>query len=175
MRRAQPAAICASSIVRVACTASRSATSTVPIAARANRSTARSPCSADQRRGFDDERAAKSRGFLVRIHDTYALANARGEHKRLRELFAPAEPPGGAGDCAAPKLLAYAYRHGLRPLAIAELWCGAPPPTGDRREGMFYPACRGKCGPILTSHARGPRRSTRRPCSGVARSQRPSR
>ena len=111
---------------------------------------------ADKLRGLEqqrdrvvDERAARSREFLVRIHETYALANARGEVRALRELFAPAEPPGGAGDCAAPKLLAHAYRHGLTPLALAEFWCGAPPPTGDRKDGAFYPACRGKCGPIL--------------------------
>ena len=95
------------------------------------------------------ERAAKSRELLVRIHETYELANARGEAAPLRTLFAPAEPPGGAGDCAAPKLLAQAYQAQLRPIALAEFWCGAPPPTGDRRDGAFYPACRGKCGPIL--------------------------
>src|SRR5690606_8873679 len=96
------------------------------------------------RDAIDEQRAVKSRDFLQRIHATYALANARGEHRGLAEIFAPATPPGGAGDCAAPKLLAYAYRHGLRPLALAEIWCGAPPAAGGRRDGMFYPACRGK-------------------------------
>jgi len=94
-------------------------------------------------------RTAKSRDFLVRIHRTYVFANAHGKVVGLRELFEPAEPPGGAGDCAAPKLLATAYRDGLAPIALAEFWCGAPPPTGDRRDGAFYPACRGKCRPIL--------------------------
>lgn len=103
----------------------------------------------EQREAIDRERATKSRAFLLRIHATYALPNARGEVRPLADLFAPAAPPGGAGDCAAPKLLAYAYRNGLRPLALAELWCGAPPATGGRRDGTFYPACRGKCGPIL--------------------------
>ena len=86
-------------------------------------------------------RAETSRGYLVRLQDTYAFP--------LRALFAPAEPPGGAGDCAAPKLIAYALRHGLRPRALAEFWWGPVSATGDRRHGMFYPACRGKCGPIL--------------------------
>jgi len=94
-------------------------------------------------------RAARSRDLLVQIQDTYAFANARGEIKTLRELFAPDSPPGGAGDCAAPKLLAYAYRHALQPLALAEVWLGPPPSAGDRRTGACYPACRGKCGPIL--------------------------
>ena len=95
------------------------------------------------------ERSERSRVLLRRLHDTYAIANARGEVRSLRELFAPGEPPGGAGDCAAPKLLAYAYRHQLRPLALAELWWGPPPRSGGRIAGRFYPACRGKCGPIL--------------------------
>jgi tRNA pseudouridine32 synthase/23S rRNA pseudouridine746 synthase len=86
-------------------------------------------------------RAELSRGYLQRLQDTYAFP--------LRSLFAPAEPPGGAGDCAAPKLIAYALRHGLRPRALAEFWWGPPSPLGDRHHGELYPACRGKCGPIL--------------------------
>lgn len=94
-------------------------------------------------------RAERSRGYLHAIHATYRLANARGEMKPLRELFAPDEPPGGAGDCAAPKLLAYAYAHGLVPIALAEVWWGPPQAAGGRHAGAYYPACRGKCGPIL--------------------------
>lgn len=97
----------------------------------------------------DDARTARSRELLPAIQNTYHFANARGEVRALRDLFAPKEPPGGAGDCAAPKLLAQAYAQGLRPLALAEFWWGAPPRTGDRRAGSFYPACRGKCPPIL--------------------------
>jgi tRNA pseudouridine32 synthase / 23S rRNA pseudouridine746 synthase len=90
------------------------------------------------------QRAARSRELLAAIHATYDLRDARGTRRELRELFDA--PPGGAGDCAAPKLLADAYRRGLVPLALAELWIG---PSIDRRDGAFYPACRGKCGPIL--------------------------
>jgi tRNA pseudouridine32 synthase/23S rRNA pseudouridine746 synthase len=104
---------------------------------------------------LDAERTASSRELLVRIHDTYAVPDARGERRSLRSLFAPSAPPGGAGDCAAPKLLAYAYASGLVPIALAELWCGAPPATGGRTDGAFYPACRGKCGPILAHMLRG--------------------
>lgn len=83
------------------------------------------------------------------IFDTYALTNRSGRTLRLRELYAPNPPSSGTGDCAAPKLLAYALRHHLQPRAIAELWWGAPPPGGARIEGAFYPACRDKCGPLL--------------------------
>jgi len=109
----------------------------------------------DARRALEAERAARSRALLERLQDTYELANARGERRSLRALFAPAEPPGGAGDCAAPKLLAHAYRAGLAPIALAEVWWGAPPLTGGRHAGRFYPACRGKCGPILAHMLEG--------------------
>ncbi len=106
-------------------------------------------------RALDEARSARSRELLPLIQDTYHLTNALGEVRTVREIFAPAQPPGGAGDCAAPKLLAAAYRSGLRPLALAEMWYGAPPRSGDRRSGSFYPACHGKCGPILGHMLRG--------------------
>jgi tRNA pseudouridine32 synthase / 23S rRNA pseudouridine746 synthase len=101
-------------------------------------------------RELDETRSIRSRTLLRQIQDSYRFQSARGDVRSLRALFAPMEPPGGAGDCAAPKLLAHAYRRGLRPLALAELWWGAPSSTGDRHAGVFYAACRGKCLPILT-------------------------
>jgi tRNA pseudouridine32 synthase/23S rRNA pseudouridine746 synthase len=89
------------------------------------------------------------RSLMRRIHDAYRVPNARGERRALRELFTPGEPPSGAADCAGPKLLAHAYAHGLRPLALAEFWWGAPPASGGRVAGAFYPACKDKCGPLL--------------------------
>jgi tRNA pseudouridine32 synthase/23S rRNA pseudouridine746 synthase len=89
------------------------------------------------------------RGLMRRIHDAYVVPNARGERRPLRELFTSGEPPSGTADCAGPKLLAHAYAHGLRPLALAEFWWGAPPSSGGRVAGAFYPACKDKCGPLL--------------------------
>jgi tRNA pseudouridine32 synthase / 23S rRNA pseudouridine746 synthase len=94
-----------------------------------------------------EQRAARSRELTIALHASYVLANARGERRSLAELFHPVVPPTGAGDCAAVKLLAHAYREGLVPLALGELWLG--PPAGGRLPGRFYPACRGKCGPLL--------------------------
>jgi tRNA pseudouridine32 synthase/23S rRNA pseudouridine746 synthase len=94
-------------------------------------------------------RAERSRQLWQQMAQAYVLPNARGEHTPLGALFAPEPPPGGAGDCAAPKLLAQAYRHHLKPLALAEFWWGAPPLTGGRRAGEFYPACQSKCGAVL--------------------------
>lgn len=109
----------------------------------------------DEIRELDASRTARSRVLMRQIQDSYHFANARGEMRALRELFAPQEPPAGSGDCAAPKLLAQAYRSGLTPLALAEFWWGAPASTGDRREGVFYAACRGKCLPILSHMLQG--------------------
>jgi tRNA pseudouridine32 synthase/23S rRNA pseudouridine746 synthase len=89
------------------------------------------------------------RGLMKRIHDAYEVPNARGESRPLRDLFTPGEPPSGTADCAGPKLLAQAFRSGLRPLALAEFWWGAPPSSGGRVAGAFYAACRDKCGPLL--------------------------
>ena len=100
-------------------------------------------------RALDAERTARSRVLMAQIQACYHLPSAQGDVRALRDIFAPAEPPAGAGDCAGPKLLAQAYTLGLTPLALAEFWWGATSATGDRREGVFYAACRGKCLPIL--------------------------
>ncbi len=102
-----------------------------------------------QRAGIEHQRAERSRQLWRQIAESYVIPNARGESLPLGALFAPEPPPGGAGDCAAPKLLAQAYRHGLRPLALAEFWWGAPLLAGGRNAGAYYPACRGKCGAVL--------------------------
>ncbi|NOK22178.1 RluA family pseudouridine synthase [Corallococcus carmarthensis] len=100
-------------------------------------------------RALDRLRRIVSRGFMKQFHDTYAITNARGETRPLRSLYGGAEPPSGAGDCAGAKLLAYAFAHGLQPVALAEFWWGTPPASGGRIQGAFYPACRDKCGPLL--------------------------
>jgi tRNA pseudouridine32 synthase/23S rRNA pseudouridine746 synthase len=104
---------------------------------------------AQRRASLERARADESRDLMKQVHDQYVIANARGETRGLRALFAPGEPAAGAGDCAGPKLLGAAYRQGLVPRALAEVWVGAPPATGGRHAGTFYPSCRGKCGPIL--------------------------
>ncbi|RKH88599.1 RluA family pseudouridine synthase [Corallococcus sp. AB045] len=94
-------------------------------------------------------RAERSRALWRQVTQGYVIPNARGETQTLASLFAPKPPPGGAGDCAAPKLLAYAFRNGLTPLELAEFWWGAPPLDGRRESGAYYPACDNKCGTVL--------------------------
>jgi tRNA pseudouridine32 synthase/23S rRNA pseudouridine746 synthase len=95
-------------------------------------------------------RAAASREAMKAIFDTYHLRNARGEHQPLRALFSAGEPPWGAGDCSAPKLLGFALANRLTPLALAEFWWGPTPPGGGRTQGEYYPPCEERCGPILS-------------------------
>ena len=97
------------------------------------------------------ERRERSIALQEWIFDAFIVHNARGESLSIAEVFARRGlvPPGGTGECAAPKLLEYAYRHGLRPLAMGEFWYGASPAGELRRPGSFYPSCTGKCGPLL--------------------------
>lgn len=83
----------------------------------------------------------------------YQFLNIEGETKHLLDLFKETnspKPPAGAGDCAAPKLLQYAFSHHLTPVCMAEFWWGTPPDSEIRKHGHFYPACQSKCLPILT-------------------------
>lgn len=64
-------------------------------------------------------------------------------------------PPGGAGECCAPKLLQYAYQHSLKPVCMGEFWVGPSQMNEMRLEGNFYPSCQSKCMPILTYMMQG--------------------
>ena len=93
------------------------------------------------------ERKEKSAALQRKIFDHFSFLNARGEERSLLNIFGGVVPPAGAGECAAPRLLQYAFLNGYHPIAMGEFWYG-----GDklgRREGEFYPSCKGKCGPIL--------------------------
>ena len=88
----------------------------------------------------------------------YRMLNARGEERNLIDIFSTTThgiPPAGAGDCCAPKLLQYAYSHGLQPVCMAEFWWGESPRQEIRHHLSYYPACRSKCLPILTHLLQG--------------------
>ena len=98
------------------------------------------------------ERQRCSSALQMQLFEQFRILNSRGEVKTLVELFAPTPqlvPPAGAGECAAPKLLQYAYLNGYTPIAMAEFWQGASPRGEVRHHNAFYPACIGKCKPIL--------------------------
>ena len=98
------------------------------------------------------ERKKRSAALQLRLFEQFRLKNAQGETIDLCQLFQQTvgkEPPAGAGECAAPKLLQYAYLHHLRPVCMAEFWWGDSPKQEIRHHGCYYPACQSKCGPIL--------------------------
>lgn len=98
------------------------------------------------------ERKEKSAALQQQLFEQYAFLNQYGKLKSLYDIFkdtAFGKPPAAAGECATPKLLQYAFLHGYKPLAMAEFWWGAPPKSEVRKHKQFYPACTGKCKPIL--------------------------
>ena len=108
-----------------------------------------------------EEHKQMSQELQIWLFQQYRLLNAKGEvhdlveiwndyHSapRIREKFPL--PPGGTGDCCAPKLLQYAYQQGFWPVCMAEFWWGDSPKGIIRHHGQYYPACRGKCLPVLT-------------------------
>ncbi|MBA5761026.1 RluA family pseudouridine synthase [Vibrio sp. 404] len=98
------------------------------------------------------QRKNLSNALQNKLFEQYCFLNGKGEQKSLKAIFAETTnptPPAGAGECAAPKMLHYAYKHGFTPLAMAEFWWGISPKSEIRQHKKFYPSCHGKCNPIL--------------------------
>ena len=86
------------------------------------------------------------------LFSQFKMLNDKGESKDLLEIFKEFNqmvPPAGSGECCEPKLLQYAFKHGLKPLQMAMFWWGESPKEEIRHHLHFYPACNGKCKPIL--------------------------
>ena len=99
-----------------------------------------------------EARRNKSNALQKQLFEHYTFLNVKGEQKSLYAIFSTSEetiPPAGAGECAAPKLLQYAFLNQLKPIGLAEFWWGKSPNSEIRKHGHFYPACKGKCEPIL--------------------------
>ena len=105
----------------------------------------------DEINQLKDERRLKSGALQQKLFAEYSFLNQFGERKSIGEIFNN-NPPAGAGECAAPKLLHYAFEHNLKPIAMAEFWWGQSPKSEIRKHKQFYPACKSKCEPILLSH-----------------------
>lgn len=99
-----------------------------------------------------EQRKKLSNSLQQQLFEQYNFLNAIGEQKNISSIFAETNqevPPAAAGECAAPKLLQYAFENKLKPIAMAEFWWGESPKSAIRKHGQFYPACQGKCQPIL--------------------------
>jgi len=106
----------------------------------------------DQIEALKKERKEKSAALQQQLFEQYSFLNKDRKTKSLQSIFSETvfgKPPAAAGECATPKLLQYAFIHGLEPLAMAEFWWGASPKSEIRKHRQFYPACTGKCQPIL--------------------------
>ena len=109
-------------------------------------------------------RKVKSDALQTWLFKQFNFLNANGESRNLIDIFQNywkeensllkgadirSAIPSGAGECCEPKLLQYAFTHGLRPLCMAMFWIGESPQGEVRHDGHYYPACSGKCKPIL--------------------------
>lgn len=104
------------------------------------------------------ERKLRSSNLQNELFDQYHFLNANQQRKSVLDIFKDSKniiPPAGAGECAAPKLLQYAFEHNLNPISMAEFWWGSSPNQEVRKHQNFYPACRGKCEPILEHMLQG--------------------
>ncbi|WP_029327833.1 RluA family pseudouridine synthase [Bacteroides sp. 14(A)] len=98
------------------------------------------------------ERKVRSAALQQQLFEQFRMLNYRGEVITLCDIFEQTvhkTPPAGAGECAAPKMLQQAYLHHWKPIAMAEFWWGNSPKNEVRHHGYYYPACKGKCEPIL--------------------------
>ncbi len=105
-----------------------------------------------------EERKKRSAALQQKLFDQYQFLNYAKEIMGLCDIFEPTAqkiPPAGAGDCAAPKLLQYAYQKNYKPIALAEFWWGQSPKSEIRKHGYFYPSCKSKCEPILGHMLKG--------------------
>ena len=105
------------------------------------------------------KKARKEASALLQetLFEKFQFLNAQKETKPLIDIFNnPAiKPPAGSGECAAPKLLQFAFKNDLTPLCMAEFWWGISPNSAVRKHKNFYPACQGRCKPILSHMLKG--------------------
>lgn len=109
-------------------------------------------------------RRQKSDALQTWLFRQFVMQNGRGEKQNLIEIFQKCQlsgtidstsnskntlPPAGTGECCEPKLLQYAFKHGLIPISMAMLWWGKSPRGEVRHHLACYPACHGKCKPLL--------------------------
>lgn len=98
------------------------------------------------------KRKNKSLILQQKIFRKFTFLDQANNKKSLLDIFKNtiySIPPAGAGECAAPKLLQYAFLNKLKPICISEFWWGAAPNSKVRQHKQFYPACKSKCEPIL--------------------------
>ena len=100
-----------------------------------------------------NQRKTKSEALQNWLFEHFVMVNYKSERRNLLDIFRDTvqqSPPAGTGECCEPKLLQYAYTHGLKPIQMAMFWWGKSPEGEIRHHLHYYPACSGKCKPVLT-------------------------
>lgn len=104
------------------------------------------------------ERKERSQALQRWLFTQFMIANPQGEKHSVLEVFQnyalhnnskQTVPPGGTGECCAPKLLHFANSHGIKVKTIAEFWYGESPKGEIRHHGQFYEPCQAKCMPLM--------------------------
>ncbi|GLT18405.1 pseudouridine synthase [Vibrio zhanjiangensis] len=112
----------------------------------------------NKREKLKEQRKTLSNTLQHKLFEQYRFLNICSQEKSLNAIFEGTNnptPPAGAGECAAPKLLQHAFKHKLKPLAMAEFWWGSSPVSEIRQHRKFYPSCHSKCQPILGHMLKG--------------------
>jgi tRNA pseudouridine32 synthase / 23S rRNA pseudouridine746 synthase len=112
----------------------------------------------DELSNLKDKRKTLSANLQQKLFSQYRFLNKNGVEKNLNDIFQNTvnpTPPAGSGECAAPKLLNYAFKMKMKPLALAEFWWGTSPKSEIRQHKNFYAACQSKCQPILAHMLEG--------------------
>ncbi|MCK6264289.1 pseudouridine synthase [Vibrio sp. ZSDE26] len=105
-----------------------------------------------------NQRKSMSNALQHKLFEQYQFLNQDGVQKSLNDIFSATTtpiPPAGSGECAAPKLMQYAFIHDLTPICLAEFWWGVSPKSEIRQHKKYYPSCQSKCLPILTHMLEG--------------------
>lgn len=104
------------------------------------------------------ERKERSNVLQRWLFSQFMLRGGKGDERSVLDVFADYAsahnlkqqlPPGGTGECCAPKLLHYANSKGLKPLELMEFWYGDSPQGEIRHHGQCYEPCQAKCVPVL--------------------------
>jgi tRNA pseudouridine32 synthase/23S rRNA pseudouridine746 synthase len=98
------------------------------------------------------KRKRKSLMLQHKLFENYRFLNLLGEEQNVLQIFENSShgyPPSATGECAAPKLLQFAFNHNLKPIALTEFWWGNPPKNNEKIHKHFYSACKNKCRPVL--------------------------
>lgn len=104
------------------------------------------------------KRKNHSQNLQEELFNNYLFINSLKESKNAHQIYGDANykyPPAGAGECATPKLLQHAFKHGLKPLVVAEFWWGQSPKSNHWKHQHYYACCKEKCEPILTHMLKG--------------------